>query len=149
MSMLSPAPLADLLDAFAAAEACWFASVRPDGRAHLAPIWFVWDGAAAYVVTQADTVRARNIVHNPSVSLAHPDAINAFIIEGTAAITPDALDAINPLFQRKYDWDLRSEAEYDCIIRVTPTKAMAWGSRGEGRWTYDAAAGLWATASGA
>ncbi len=138
-----PAPLDNLLLLFATAPAIWYSSVRPDGRAHLAPIWHVWDGHAAYVVTQATAVRARNLAHNRSVSLALPDAINPFIIEGNAAIAPDAVETIQPLFQSKYDWDIRTDAEYDCIIRVTPTKAMAWGSHGEGRWHYDASAGLW------
>ncbi len=141
-----PAPLAALLETFAAAPAIWYASVRPDGRAHLAPIWHVWDGRAAYVVTQANAVRARNLAHNPSVSLSLPDAMNPFIIEGTAAVAPDALDAIAPLFKAKYDWDIATDADYGCIIRITPSKAMAWGSHGEGRWRFDADAHLWTAA---
>lgn len=142
-----PVPLAALLEKFAAAPAVWYGSVRRAGRVHLAPIWHVWDGRAAYVVTQREAVRARNLAHNPSVSLALPDPINVFVLEGSAAEAPEAQEAIQPLFQSKYDWNVRADAEYGCIIRVTPAKAMAWGSHGEGRWRYAADTGLW-TAGG-
>lgn len=135
--------LATLLQKFAAGEACWYGSVRPDGRVHLAPVWHVWLDYAAYIVTQRDSVRARNLAHNPSVSLSLPDAMNVLILEGTAQESPQAAGRIRPLFQSKYNWDIASDAEYNCIIRVTPVKMMAWGSHGEGRWRFDAAASLW------
>lgn len=138
-----PDSLAALLEMFAAAPAVWYGSVRRDGRVHLAPIWHVWDGRAAYVVTQRAAVRARNLAHNLSVSLALPDPVNVFVIEGSAAEAPDALETIERLFQSKYAWNVRSDTEYDCIIRVTPARAMAWGSHGEGRWRYAADTGLW------
>jgi hypothetical protein len=28
----------------------WLSSVRPDGRPHLVPIWFLWDGAVLSVL---------------------------------------------------------------------------------------------------
>lgn len=135
--------LATLLEKFAAAEACWYSSVRPNGRVHLAPIWHVWLDYAAFVVTQRTSVRARNLAHNRSVSLALPDPMNALILEGTAQESPQAAERIRPLFQAKYNWDIATDADYNCIIRVTPVKLMAWGSHGEGRWLFDAARGAW------
>lgn len=135
--------LASLLEKFAGAEACWYSSVRPNGRLHTAPIWHVWLDYAAYMVTQRSSVRARNLLHNPSVSLALPDAMNALIIEGTAQESPQSAERIRPLFQAKYNWDIATDTEYDCIIRVTPVKLMAWGSHGEGRWQFDLSRGTW------
>ena len=129
--------LTGLLDAFAQADACWYGSVRPDGRVHLAPIWFAWHADAAWVVTQRSAVRARNLLHNGSVSLALPDPMNALILEGTAAEAPDALDALRPVFQAKYDWDIATDQDYTFIIRVQPVKLLAWGSHGEGRWRWE------------
>ena len=71
-----------ILAQFAAAECCWFSSVRPDGRVHMAPIWHIWHAGQIFVVTQSKSVRARNIVHNPSVSAALPDPLNPVIVEG-------------------------------------------------------------------
>ena len=57
------ATLSALLEKFAQADCCWFSSVRPDGRAHLAPIWHVWHAGSVYVVTRDQSVRAR-ILHS-------------------------------------------------------------------------------------
>lgn len=128
--------LSTLLEKFAEADCCWFGSVRPDGRAHLAPIWHVWHDGRAYVVTPSQSVRARNVTHNPSVSLALPDPMNVFIIEGTAAPANQMEAVLQPLFKAKYDWDISTDAEYDLVLAVTPVKLMAWGSHGEGRWRW-------------
>jgi hypothetical protein len=118
----------------AAAEYCWVASVRPDGRVHLAPIWHVWHEGQVFVVTQSKSVRARNIAHNPSVSVALPDPLNAVIMEGEARFSPGAQAELQPLFLAKYNWDIVTDHEYDAIIAVTPYKIMAWGGHGDQRW---------------
>ena len=123
-----------LLAQFAAAECCWFSSVRPDGRVHMAPIWHIWHAGRIFVVTQSKSVRARNIVHNPSVSAALPDPLNPVIVEGQASFAPDATAALQPLFLAKYNWDIVTDHEYDTVIAVTPHKIMAWGSHGDQRW---------------
>ena len=140
--------LTNLLDNFASAPACWFSSVRPNGRVHLAPIWHVWHEDAAYVVTQQSTVRARNLRHNASVSLALPDPMNALVIEGWAAEMPSAASVLRPHFQAKYNWDIANDAGYNCIICITPTKLLAWGDHGEGRWRFDQDARQWSRLDG-
>lgn len=130
--------LARLIARFAEAEACWFSSTRPDGRAHLAPIWHVWHEGRIYVVTQETAVRTRNIAHQPAVSLSLPDPVNALIVEGTARVTPEMKDALNPVFKVKYDWEFANDNPYNVIIEVTPRKILAWGKEGEGRWHFDA-----------
>ncbi|MEZ4637468.1 MAG: pyridoxamine 5'-phosphate oxidase family protein [Caldilineaceae bacterium] len=129
--------LARLLDVFAAADCCWFASSRPNGRPHLAPIWHVWHNGAAYVVTKAGAVRTRNIQASPHVSLSLPDPMNVFILEGVARFAPEMETELAPFFQAKYDWNITTDAEYDTIIAVDPRRAMAWGSHGEGRWSFE------------
>ncbi|MEX1021431.1 MAG: pyridoxamine 5'-phosphate oxidase family protein [Litorilinea sp.] len=132
--------LARLWQKLEAAPACWLSSVRPDGRAHTAPIWHVWHAHTIYVVTQAQSVRAHNIAHNPAVTVALPDPMNVFIVEGVAHPTPYARDALRPLFQNKYEWDIGSEKAYGLILGIAPRKALAWGDHGEGRWHFDLAA---------
>ncbi len=123
-----------IISLIAAAECCWFGSVRPDGRAHLAPIWHVWHADQLFVVTQSKSVRARNILHNPSVSAALPDPLNPVIVEGKAAFAPDTKAVLRPLFQAKYNWDIVTDHEYDTVIAVTPDRIMTWGSHGDQRW---------------
>lgn len=132
--------LAGLLERFAAADACWFSSTRPDGRAHLAPIWHVWLDGRAYMVTQKSAVRYKNIAHHPEVSLSLPDTSNVFILEGHAAVAPERQAALGPLFKAKYDWDFADDNPYNVIIEVTPRKVIAWGNEGkwQKRWRFDA-----------
>jgi hypothetical protein len=132
------AKLAHLLDKLARADACWVSTVRPDGRAHLAPIWHVWHAGRLYLVTQARSVRARNLAHNPSVSVALPDPMNVLILEGTARAAPECAASLQPLFLAKYNWDIDADTEYGLILEITPAKLMAWGADGEGRWSFGA-----------
>jgi len=128
-----------LLDRFGQADACWFSSVRPEGRPHLAPIWHVLHEGCIYVVTQRGSVRAANVRANPAVSLALADTSNALIIEGWATPAEAMRMTLRPLFLAKYAWDLADDAAYDDVIQVKPRKIMAWGSHGEGRWLVEAA----------
>ncbi len=128
-----------LLDRFGQADACWFSSVRPEGRPHLAPIWHVLHEGCIYVVTQRGSVRAANVRANAAVSLALADTSNALIIEGWATPAEAMRMTLRPLFLAKYAWDLADDAAYDDVIQVKPRKIMAWGSHGEGRWLVEAA----------
>ncbi len=134
---MDDAVLARVIEKFAEAEACWFSSTRPDGRAHLAPIWHVWHAGKVYVVTQSTSVRAQNIAKQPSVSLSLPDPMNVFILEGVARFAPEMEAELAPFFQAKYNWDITTDADYDTIIAVDPQRALAWGSHGEGRWRFE------------
>jgi general stress protein 26 len=131
--------LARLVERFAQASACWFSSTRPDGRAHLAPIWHVWHEGRIYVVTQATSVRAQNVAQQPAVSLALPDPVDVVIVEGTARFATEQAEALQPLFKAKYNWDYNSDTLYRLIIEVTPRKILAWhGETQTHRWHFDA-----------
>ena len=126
--------LVRLFDIFSAAECCWYASTRPDGRAHLAPIWHVVYADRIYVVTQSSAVRAANLRHQPHVSLALPDPMNVLVIEGVARPVPALRAELRARFLAKFNWDIATDVEYNTVIEVTPRKVITWGSHGEGRW---------------
>lgn len=140
---MAKASLESLLQSFAAAEAIWYCSVRPDGRPHLAPIWHVWHANAAWVVTQASAVRARNLrgdgaqPGNPHVVLSLADPMNALILEGRAAQANEQVEEIRPAFLAKYNWDIATDRDYQFIIRIAPTKLLARGSHGDARLRFD------------
>ena len=135
--------LSALLDKFAQASACWYSSVRQSNRSHLAPIWHVWHTPAVYVATQATTVRTRNMQFNNSVSLALPDTNNVLIIEGVASIVNQVPEELYSLFQTKYNWDVRSDTSYKVFIKIVPSKVLAWGEHGNGRWICDPTTHQW------
>ena len=135
--------LRTLVERFADEPCSWLSSVRPDGRAHSAPIWHVWYQGRAYVVTPAQSVKVNNIAENPNVVITHPDPLNALIIEGWATAANHLRQALRPLFLEKYNWDLADENSHDTVLEITPTKLLAWGKYGEGKWTGQAVLQVW------
>jgi gamma-glutamylcyclotransferase (GGCT)/AIG2-like uncharacterized protein YtfP/general stress protein 26 len=127
--------LLKVLSRFSASPSNWLNTVRPDGRAHSAPVWHVWRNGRIYVVTTNDAVKTANIHQHPGVVLTHPDPDSPVILEGWATFATATRAHLQPLFKAKYDWDLERSPEYDTIIEITPTKLMTWGEHGDGRWT--------------
>src|SRR5262249_32700548 len=71
----------------------WLGTVRPDGRPHLVPVWFLWDGATIYIFSIPEQQKIRNIRQNPQVILALDDTKageDVITIEGTAALVEDS-----------------------------------------------------------
>src|SRR5579859_4224033 len=85
----------------------WMATTRPDGRPHVAPIWFVWHADRAYVVTGG--VKLDNVRHNGFAALNTEDGIDVVIVEGTARVIPESdplFDSVTPLFEDRYEWNI-------------------------------------------
>ena len=84
-------------------EECWaflmarprpakLATVRPDGRPHVVPIWFERDGEQILFTTWHTSVKARNLGHNPWLSLCVDDEAPPFAyvkVDGTAEFSDD------------------------------------------------------------
>jgi len=109
------------------AENIWFGSVRPDGRPHLAPVWFAWTGSKLYICIEERSIKGRNVAGNPQVVLALEDGLNPVICEGTAVSLPGPLPPdVVAIFRRKYNWDISSDGQYNQLLEITPSKWMAW-----------------------
>jgi PPOX class probable F420-dependent enzyme len=105
----------------------WFSSVRPDGRPHLAPVWFVWHAGKIYIGTDPKSVKAANIRANARVALALEDGTHPLICEGSARPVAQPLPAdLLAAFFKKYEWDLTSENQYNDVIEVTPERWLSW-----------------------
>jgi len=126
--------LDSLLARFAAADCSWISSVRPDGRVHSVPVWHCWASGRVYVATTGNAVKVGNIASNPHVVIALPDPLDPFIIEGVAAVRPIVMPEVAALFKAKYDWDPTTDAGYSALIEIRPSKVIAWGKYGDGRW---------------
>src|SRR5690348_6884086 len=112
------------------------ATVRADGRPHIAPVWFTLDGDTIIFTTWHTTVKANNIRRDPRVCLYMDDETPPFIyviIEGTASISGD-IDALWYWAQRiagRYigsdladAYGQRNGVEGEYLIHVTPTKVI-------------------------
>jgi len=69
------------------------ATVRPDGRPHIAPVWYDLDDDGSLLFnTGASTVKGRNLRREPRVSLCVDDDRPPFsfvVVEGVAEISDD------------------------------------------------------------
>ena len=63
----------------------WVCTARPDGRPHAIPVWGFWIDGAFYFGTARSTRKARNLAHNPAVSVHLESGDDVVILEGTAS----------------------------------------------------------------
>jgi F420H(2)-dependent biliverdin reductase len=105
----------------------WIASVRPDGRPHLAPVWFVWWEGRFYLGTDPKSIKARNLRQNGQVVLALEDGTHPLICEGQARLLAGPLpEPLKAVFMDKYEWDVESDAQYHLVVEITPQKWLSW-----------------------
>ena len=96
----------------------WIATVRPNGRPHLVPIWFVIEGDHWYVCVAPGSVKARNLHGNPYLALALEDGDQPYIVEGQARPVDAPAPAVIGKFKAKYDWDITTDAHYSQVFEI-------------------------------
>jgi PPOX class probable F420-dependent enzyme len=113
------------------------ATVRADGRPHVAPIWFDMDGDTLVFNTGGKSVKAANLRRDPRVCLCVDDDAPPFSfvqIEGTAEIAEEAGDLrywatriaghyMGPDLAEAYG--RRNGVPGEWLVRVTPTRIVA------------------------
>jgi len=112
----------------------WLSTVRPDGRPHLVPVWFLWDGRSILIFSRPNQQKLLNLRHNPNVVIALDTAEqgdDTVMIEGKAELLDDPrVSAALPAYAEKYKqrlalygWTGEAMAQdYSQAIRITPTK---------------------------
>jgi len=84
----------------------WLSTVRPDGRPHLVPVWFLWDGETILIFSQPNQQKLRNLQHNPDVVVALDTAgqgDDVVMIEGKAELLDDPrVSTVLPAYAEKY-----------------------------------------------
>jgi len=114
------------------------ATVRPDGRPHVAPVWFDLDGDQLVFTTGKDSVKGKNLLRNPRVMLSVDDERPPFafvLIEGVASaseLSPDALLPWTSRIARRYmgaaqadAYGRRNAVEGELLVRVSLSKVIA------------------------
>ena len=110
----------------------WLATVRPDGRPHVTPLWGVWVDGALWFDGPPTTRWARNMAANPAVTVHLESGDDVVILEGVAedveAVTDADLAArIVAAWDAKYG-RLHPEPAIQGIFRLRPRTARAWSS---------------------
>jgi PPOX class probable F420-dependent enzyme len=120
----------------------WLSSVQSDGRPHLVPVWFHWDGERIVAFSKPHARKVDNLRGQPNVMLAvgtpGPD-FDAELIEATAELPGEPAESLLPPgFGAKYRELLRRAgltvqryAEvYSQPIILRPTRFLGYGGRG-------------------
>jgi PPOX class probable F420-dependent enzyme len=114
------------------------ATLRKDGRPHIAPIWFVLDNNDNIIFTTwKESIKAKNIQHDPRVSICVDDQSPPFsfvIVEGVAEIADEPNDllkwatkiAARYMGQENAEiYGKRNSVEGELLLRIRPTKIIA------------------------
>lgn len=114
------------------------ATVRADGRPHVAPIWFVVDGDDLVFMTGADTVKGKSLRRDPRAALSvdFQEPPFAFVTaEGTVQIESDPV-AMLPLsiaIAARYmgadkgdEFGRRNAVEGELLLRLTPSSIVGF-----------------------
>jgi PPOX class probable F420-dependent enzyme len=113
------------------------ATVRADGRPHVAPIWFVLDGDDVVFTTGQDTVKGRSLQRDPRATLVVDDETPPFayvLVEGECSISR-GLDELLIWATRiggRYMGEANAEAfgrrnavPEELLVRLRPAKILA------------------------
>ena len=114
------------------------ATVRGDGRPHLAPIWIALDDDGSVVFTTgAETVKGRTIRAEPRVAICVDDDQPPFsyvLIEGLADVSTDLEEMLVWATRiggrymgedRAEEFGRRNAVETEMLVRVTPTRLVS------------------------
>ena len=113
------------------------ATVRRDGRPHVAPVWFDLDGDDLVFTTWHESVKAANIGRDPRVSLCVDEETPPFafvLVEGMARAEADAPGLLYWASRiagrymgadRAEEYGRRNGVPGELLVRVTPTKVVA------------------------
>ena len=112
----------------------WFATVRPDGRPDVVPVWFLWENDEILIYSRPEQQKLRNIAGNPQVALVLDDTRgggDVVRISGRAEHIPGhALATEFPAYVSKYAGRIVNMGSnpdefaraYSAAIRVHPER---------------------------
>jgi nitroimidazol reductase NimA-like FMN-containing flavoprotein (pyridoxamine 5'-phosphate oxidase superfamily) len=104
----------------------WCATVRPDGRPHVMPVWGVWLDDRVWFSSSLRSRKARNLATEPRCTLTTDDALNPVVVDGVAERVTDAgriaafVDAVNA----KYDADMTVDFQDPAVNGTYAVRAV-------------------------
>lgn len=126
----------------AGATVAWLATVRPDGRPHVVPVWYAWEEESLLVFSKPTAQKVRNLAHDrrAMVAIGEPGGVSGMALFEAIAVADERpiTAAHSPMFSRKYGAHLArlgSSVEqfaetYPEPIQLRPTRWMDWGHPG-------------------
>lgn len=130
---MSHEPPPDVETRLAVERNVWLTTLRRDGSPHVTPVWFVHADDTWWIASAGRSVKVRNLLADPRVSLALPDGDHPVVAEGIARVHRGGFpQRIRRDFADKYGgWDIaapeRAEAER-VLVEVPVTRWLLRGS---------------------
>jgi PPOX class probable F420-dependent enzyme len=112
-----------------AAHDFWLASVRPDGRPHVMPVWGIWDGEALWFSTSNGSRKSRNLLADPRCTMTTADALSPVVMDGRVTLLTDpdsiarAVALMNEKYETNYDVSFQ-DPDVNRTFRFTPEVAF-------------------------
>ncbi|HEX3924738.1 MAG TPA: pyridoxamine 5'-phosphate oxidase family protein [Streptosporangiaceae bacterium] len=133
------------VDEFLTAErTCRVATVGRDGRPHVAPLWFAWDGSSLWLSSVVRSQRWTDLARDPRVAVVIDAGVEYTELRGvelSGSVVPvgdvpsvsagdPALATAERLFARKYTSspDFVPDGRH-AWLRLTPDKLVSWDFR--------------------
>jgi hypothetical protein len=114
------------------------ATVRADGRPHVAPVWYVLDDDGSILFNTGETtVKGRNLRRDPRASLCVDDERPPFsyvVVEGSVEITDDLAEVrrwateIGGRYmgeERAEEYGCRNGVEGELLVRLRPLRVVS------------------------
>ncbi len=114
----------------------WLSTARPDGRPHLVPVWFLWDGQTILIFSEPGAQKVRNLRYSQQAVLALDTADegeDVVIVEGDATLlAAGTVDSTLPAYVEKYARLMARigtspesmAARYTQAIQITPARFL-------------------------
>lgn len=119
------------------------ATVRADGRPHVVPVWFVFDGDDLVFTTWHESVKAHNMQRDGRVALCVDDEAPPYSyvsVEGTVVVLDDPeagrrwATRIGERYmgaQRAEEFGRRNGVPGEYVVRLTPGRFIGYGEMTE------------------
>lgn len=103
----------------------WIATVWPDGRPHVMPVWGMWHESSLWFSSSLPSRKSKNLLADPRCMVTTEDASNPVVVEGVAGVitNPDELAKMLELENTKYSTDYGIETldpALNSCFRVRP-----------------------------
>ena len=142
MASIAPPTSAPIAERLHREATVWLSSIRPDGRPHVVPLWFFWDGEVFDLFSKPTAQKVRNVREHPEVmiGIGEPDEEwDVELVEGTAtALLEPTADVVAPGLFDKYAAAMQRAGldrdtyvrVYSQPVRIQPTRFVGYGGKG-------------------
>jgi Pyridoxamine 5'-phosphate oxidase len=120
-------PWAWATDRLAASHDYWLATVWPDGRPHVMPVWGAWLDDAVWFSAGGRSRKSRNLAEEPRATIATDNPLEPVVVEGHVDRVTDRAaiqaftDAVNAKYETDYSVDFFTE---NALFRLRPESAF-------------------------